>query len=453
MTHTLIDVYNNMLKYNEQEIIIILDGFLKPWFKLADIMTILNYTVNDDLIKKIKSENQRKWEEIQHYATVEIKNIAPSNTFINEVALLSLLMNDKRTVAVKLRKWIVDDILPALYKIGKYEAVQRQNVADTIDNLRKKVVDLQTINNNLTIEHALLISEQKIPATIYILRDIGQAGSSTIGKSALAHNTTIPSNMEILFTLSVDDMRTVEDCITLFMKKYVYRKNNKEYYECSIKKLKETIIKCDKLSKDEYYCDNCHTTVNSLSHFVRDHNVKINDELCLDIRPNSIKNQAGGAHTEGVEQCHTTNYLSLVEFPLPKGDGEHKLNILAKIPINDVLATRLRITKLDFYADKDNVLYPHCKLSDIPVILSECGENTDQICDVIANIITDNSSASSNLNIDQVVGLYINTVHPKSNCRLTCEEFNARTVVDNDGRILLPNGVIILPSGKCICPP
>ena len=39
-----IDIFNNLLKYNEKEVFIIVDTNNQIWFKLKDILKLLNYT-------------------------------------------------------------------------------------------------------------------------------------------------------------------------------------------------------------------------------------------------------------------------------------------------------------------------------------------------------------------------------------------------------------------------
>lgn len=57
--------------------------------------------------------------------------------------------------------------------------------------------------------------------------------------------------LRVLFVLDVKDPTAVEQCVKSIMKPYIYRKN-KEYYECTIKKLREIIIMCSTLIKKEY---------------------------------------------------------------------------------------------------------------------------------------------------------------------------------------------------------
>ena len=99
--------------------------------------------------------------------------------------------------------------------------------------------------------------------------------------------------MEVLFTLSVDDPDAVELCLKAFMKPYIYRKK-KEYYECNIKLLRETIIKCNKLIMGEFHCNQCQSRIESfdklIEHTIIDHNISDNDNLFFDI----LQNQSGG---------------------------------------------------------------------------------------------------------------------------------------------------------------
>ena len=39
-----IDVFNNLLKYNNQEVFIVVDKYNQIWFKLRDIVKLLGYS-------------------------------------------------------------------------------------------------------------------------------------------------------------------------------------------------------------------------------------------------------------------------------------------------------------------------------------------------------------------------------------------------------------------------
>jgi hypothetical protein len=146
---------------------------------------------------------------------------------------------------------------------------------------------------------------------IYILRDINTTKPKLLkpGKSGdfnarlNTYNTSFPDNMQILFSMEVASPDAVEYCVKAFMLPYVYR-GIKEYYECTIKFLRETMIRCDKLVKGDFYCDQCQSRIESFDgvdgfdkffdHATVTHGIDVDDKLFLNIS----KDQNGGANNK-----------------------------------------------------------------------------------------------------------------------------------------------------------
>ena len=120
-----------------------------------------------------------------------------------------------------------------------------------------------------------MISENIIDSVDYISFDASEEVKSTLS------------------ILSSDDPDAVEHCIKGLLHKYIYRKN-KEYYECSLQKIREIIFKCDKLVHDEYYCEECQNRISSIDHFIKNHDIDNNEQLFLDLVINL--EQEGGAN-------------------------------------------------------------------------------------------------------------------------------------------------------------
>ena len=65
----IIDIFNNLLKYNEKEIFIVVDMNNQIWFKLKDILKILDYkNLKKALyIASFSDINKKKYENIKVY--------------------------------------------------------------------------------------------------------------------------------------------------------------------------------------------------------------------------------------------------------------------------------------------------------------------------------------------------------------------------------------------------
>jgi len=57
--NTILDIYNSVLKYNNNEINFIIDFDGNIWFKFINITKMLNYKSRKDALRLIKKENKQ----------------------------------------------------------------------------------------------------------------------------------------------------------------------------------------------------------------------------------------------------------------------------------------------------------------------------------------------------------------------------------------------------------
>jgi prophage antirepressor-like protein len=92
----IVDIFNNLLKYNKQNIFIVVDKYNQIWFKLKDILKLLKYT---NLKKALYSSfidniNKKIYKDIKVYPSRGTpSNFQPSTIFIDESGLYKLLTN------------------------------------------------------------------------------------------------------------------------------------------------------------------------------------------------------------------------------------------------------------------------------------------------------------------------------------------------------------------------
>ena len=220
--------------------------------------------------------------------------------------------------------------------------------------------------------------------------------------------------MKILFTLEVNDPDAVEHCMKGLLNKYIYRKN-KEYYECSLNKIKEVIVKCDKMVHDEYFCENCQRRVISIDHFYDQHQIEDDDNLYLEL----VINQYGGKSNE--------------------------LDELICIPINNPLILE-KYCRVHLYPYIDyHKIYYQCRFDKIFDLLINCEENIDvsQINDLMKN---------HNLNLADTILIEIPSINQKGGTNyIPTDEFNKQIIVMKGGGFILPNGAVVYPNGKIVC--
>ena len=111
--------------------------------------------------------------------------------------------------------------------------------------------------------------------------------------------------MEILFSLEVNNPRAVKSCVQSAMEKHIYR-GRKDYYKCTIKLLKRTMMNCKGAIQGEIQCDKCQSRIATLNKFIdhasSDHQVTINkdDMLYMHVSQNQI---GGNNQIDYHEKC------------------------------------------------------------------------------------------------------------------------------------------------------
>ena len=78
-----IDIFNNLLKYNEKEVFIIIDKNNQIWFKLKDIVKLLNYNDYSRTVSRINIDCKKQLKNLKVLPLMVIpSNFQPSTIFI-----------------------------------------------------------------------------------------------------------------------------------------------------------------------------------------------------------------------------------------------------------------------------------------------------------------------------------------------------------------------------------
>src|SRR5437879_5284128 len=118
---SIIDIYNGLLKYNDNDIVIVIDNFLNIWFYGTQISKILEYKDTNAAIRtRVSIINKTTYENIKEYSKYKY-NVQDHAIFINEAGLYQLILKSKMKRAEKFQEWITSEVIPALRKQGIYE--------------------------------------------------------------------------------------------------------------------------------------------------------------------------------------------------------------------------------------------------------------------------------------------------------------------------------------------
>ena len=119
-----LDIFNQLLKINDVEIMIIFDIKGKIWFGLRDIIKVLQYSNIEKAITKIKISkiNKKIYDDIEPHprGVGSVITIKPHKIFINEPRLYEILLKSTKPLAEIFTYKLLTDIMPEIRKKGEY---------------------------------------------------------------------------------------------------------------------------------------------------------------------------------------------------------------------------------------------------------------------------------------------------------------------------------------------
>jgi prophage antirepressor-like protein len=258
------EIFNEILKINNNEIVIIYDINGNIWFALRDIIKALGYISIRNAITEIKINNIYKKQYSEIVMTPDISGvipkqqfIKPNKIFINEDGLYELLVISRKPLAkVFMRKYITD-IMPSIRKTGKYimdkynknKLEKMNNELKNVEIKNKKLINNQR-NIIYPIGNALYIIKKKEDNKVFY--KIGY--TKNLNKRLKVYNTSYPNKIFYDYYLLVKD-KNIDICIKKIMHNKEFIKN-KEYYVSTLKQIIAFIKKCDS-SINEICCGYC----------------------------------------------------------------------------------------------------------------------------------------------------------------------------------------------------
>ena len=114
-----LDIFNQLLKVNEENILIIFDSDGEIWFALRDVYKVLGYNNIDKVINKtnIKPENKQYYEKLSQCPRGHcLSNMHPNQIFVNEPGLYEVLLKSNKPLAEVFTYKLLTDIMPEIRK-------------------------------------------------------------------------------------------------------------------------------------------------------------------------------------------------------------------------------------------------------------------------------------------------------------------------------------------------
>jgi hypothetical protein len=161
----------------------------------------------------------------------------PYSIYINESGLYTLLIKSRNKKSKKFIKWLTSDVLPNLRRDKIFSS------DENITKLLKKINDFKAKNKSL--QNDLKLEKFHEGGFVYVIEETYIDGKTyyrisktdNMNKRIQIHNKKVVHYVELACPLQL------ETCLRSMLYKYRY-KNKKDYFLCSLNKIKKAFTKC-----------------------------------------------------------------------------------------------------------------------------------------------------------------------------------------------------------------
>lgn len=255
------EVFNDILKINNNNVIIIYDTDGNIWFGLRDILKVIGYTSLENAMATIdiNVKNKKYYNKIDSYSRLEgSKNmLKPNKIFINESGLYEILSKTTKPLAKLFMDKYFTDIMPTIRKTGSYKL--HKSDKSKLNKINKKLSSIKKSNKSLKINQInidypegphIYIIKQKVNNKTYY--KIGY--TSNLNRRIKTYNTGNANKIYFNYIIKVTGTY-VDNCIKKILRNKELIKN-KEFYKITLKNALDYIYKCDN-SLNKISCGYC----------------------------------------------------------------------------------------------------------------------------------------------------------------------------------------------------
>ena len=248
-----LDIFNQLLKYNEKKIIIIFDTGGNIWFGLRDIFNMLGYNNINNAINtiKISDANRTSYKDIRVSDRLDtLINMQPHKIFINESGLYEVLTKSTKPIAnLFMQKYLIE-IMPEIRKTGKY--IMNSEDKSKLDNLNNKISNYK---KELNFYNEKYNFEPGTKGLFYIKKKyIYKNGEKILcWKFGFSDELSIrfsnyligefEQNLVAYIPLTID-ARTLENCVKNKLKPHLLKLRTETVCYLNLKELKNEISNC-----------------------------------------------------------------------------------------------------------------------------------------------------------------------------------------------------------------
>lgn len=275
-----INLINNILDYDKQKVVVLLDIDDILWFSFREVLTILGYKDLKKAIKRLQLVDNYKasFAELDlSYSVSTIVKVHPHTVFVSEHGLNQILTESKRPQALPFKKELYENILPTIRKTGEYKIKSTDNkrhkemniklqarIKEMEELLKKKDEEILELKD--TADYLETKNEVKpiLNSLVYIRKfKIGKKICYKIGysdnrKSRKVVRKTTSSEMN-LYEIEVDlDGKQVEQCVRNINRLHLIKQKADVMCYLDLETVIETLNNCmQMLGKHVGTCTHC----------------------------------------------------------------------------------------------------------------------------------------------------------------------------------------------------
>jgi prophage antirepressor-like protein len=251
------EIFNEILKLNDNEIMIVYDKNGDIWFKYKDLLKAIGYesSINQFNIININKKYIISYNKITiPQSTVVSVVLHPNTKFINESGLYELLSKSTKPLARIFMDRYFTDIMPEIRKNGKYILnKQEMNKTEQINNdLKQENIELK--NNLRNIVYPISPALYLISKVVHNKKYYKLGFTKNLNKRLKVYNTGSPNKIYYNYFIMVKS-KSIDTCMKNIMKNEEFIKN-KEYYLAKLSRILEFIKLCD-IKLDKICCGYC----------------------------------------------------------------------------------------------------------------------------------------------------------------------------------------------------
>jgi prophage antirepressor-like protein len=258
----IVDIFENIIKINNTNILIILDKNKNIWFSLGHLFKALEYKNIRAEIKRVQVEDkeiitlQDLMKNVDDANKIDYTNdVQPHMKMISECGVFIILDKSEKPIAVEIRKLLNKDVLPSLRKNGKYEVSKEDK--KKIKSLKvkiNKIVKMTKIHNKTNTKYIDVTTK----GFIYVLKvkalqdgtekqcyKIGY--TANLNKRLKTYKTGNP-DVELVHQENVNcNKKQLEQCVLNLNILKKLSSKNEIICNSSLKEIKEELDDCKKL--------------------------------------------------------------------------------------------------------------------------------------------------------------------------------------------------------------